>query len=481
MKAKAVLLSAGLAGTAVLIGQVSADGNRRATEVLDRPIPAVIEGGVASAGPDVIVGSLNGMLFYASDGTTASYAIGTTSCNIGTVPLQWIDEGPIPNRHPVIPQSIYRLKDGRFQQLGISWLKHGFCALQEGLCGACQPYGGCCCDHLGVGCSDPYSASLNGSQGGLGPRWEVNATTGVYPYPFSSPGFSGGLARRVQVRAVDVIPAQNPGALYWAEGQYVAPDDAAAGNGNNNVSSRSVTFSASFAPTLTGGTFQQQPAIQRWQVTVPSVVLVNVDVPNDGRYIVGYKVSDLGGGQWSYEYAIFNMNSHRSARSFTVPIGASAQLTNVGFSDVNYHSGEPVVGTDWTPNFSGGNQSWETSTWTSGNDLSTNAIRFGTMYNFWFTANSAPQNVNGSIGIFRPGTPTDAAVAIQGPSPVGAPVCPADLNGDGSVGPADLGTLLGAWGTPGCGGGSPCPSDLNGDGSVGPADLGALLGAWGPC
>jgi len=36
---------------------------------------------------------------------------------------------------------------------------------------------------------------------------------------------------------------------------------------------------------------------------------------------------------------------------------------------------------------------------------------------------------------------------------------------------ADLGTLLGAWGTSG-------PGDLNGDGIVNGADLGTLLGAW---
>ncbi|HMN97079.1 MAG TPA: hypothetical protein PKC43_11450 [Phycisphaerales bacterium] len=48
---------------------------------------------------------------------------------------------------------------------------------------------------------------------------------------------------------------------------------------------------------------------------------------------------------------------------------------------------------------------------------------------------------------------------------------PADLNGDGVVDGADLGILLGAWGTAG-------PGDLNGDGIVDGADLGILLGAW---
>lgn len=54
--------------------------------------------------------------------------------------------------------------------------------------------------------------------------------------------------------------------------------------------------------------------------------------------------------------------------------------------------------------------------------------------------------------------------------------CPADLNGDGSVGGADLGLLLAAWGP--CAG---CPEDLNGDGVVNGADIGLLLASWGNC
>jgi hypothetical protein len=55
--------------------------------------------------------------------------------------------------------------------------------------------------------------------------------------------------------------------------------------------------------------------------------------------------------------------------------------------------------------------------------------------------------------------------------------CPADLNGDGAVTGADLGILLGQWGTDGGSTGA----DLNHDGAVTGADLGILLGAWGPC
>jgi hypothetical protein len=50
-----------------------------------------------------------------------------------------------------------------------------------------------------------------------------------------------------------------------------------------------------------------------------------------------------------------------------------------------------------------------------------------------------------------------------------------DLTGDGRVDGADLGTMLGAWGT----GGYDCLADFDDNGTVGGSDLGVLLGAWG--
>ncbi|MCH8342837.1 MAG: hypothetical protein IH983_02500 [Planctomycetes bacterium] len=55
-------------------------------------------------------------------------------------------------------------------------------------------------------------------------------------------------------------------------------------------------------------------------------------------------------------------------------------------------------------------------------------------------------------------------------------LCPADLNGDGSVGILDLLTLLAAWGTDPGG-----PPDFDGDGNVGILDLLGLLANWGLC
>ncbi len=53
--------------------------------------------------------------------------------------------------------------------------------------------------------------------------------------------------------------------------------------------------------------------------------------------------------------------------------------------------------------------------------------------------------------------------------------CRADFNCYGGVGSADLGLLLGAWGT------DDSIYDLDGDGEVGGSDIGALVAQWGPC
>ena len=57
-------------------------------------------------------------------------------------------------------------------------------------------------------------------------------------------------------------------------------------------------------------------------------------------------------------------------------------------------------------------------------------------------------------------------------------LCLGDLNGDGQVGPIDLGILLGSFGP--CSG-ETCPADLDLDGRVDAPDLGLILGAWGVC
>ncbi len=389
-----------------------------------------------STGPDVIVGGLNGISKFGTVGTLTGYSVGTDSCNIGSVGLSWV---ATTNQHPVIGQNMYRLKNGRFEQLGMSWLKHGFLALNQSLCCPCNNPGTGAI--LGVGCSDPYDSSLNGFQegsggtGGLGPRSEVNPTTGAFPFPYGSQGLGGNaIYKRIQVENADLDPALNAGATYFAEGHYVAPDDALANNRNNNASYMPMLV-GSFASggwnlSLSGVTERKQAAIRAWKVAIPAVDLRDVQV--DGLFIAGSHAIDNGNGTWRYEYAVYNMNSDRAAQALSVPVPAGASITGVGFHDVNSHSGEPYSTTDWASSVAGGAVSWASQTFAQ--NANANALRWGTLYNFFFTANRPPfANGTLTLTMFKPGTPSSATFTGIVPDP-GSPPISAYCFGDGSNG-----------------------------------------------
>jgi hypothetical protein len=426
-----------------------------------------------SAVSDVIVGALPDISKYGGvttgSVTTMAYAVGTTSCNIGGAQLTWSSCGSS-NQHPFITQNIFRIKANRLEHLGMGWGKHGFTALQGTLCGTCQASGSG--SFLGVGCSDPYSASLNGSQSGLGARHEVNAATGFHPCPYNSgmPSAPATIGRRINVVSTDLDPAQNGGAVYFVEAQYIHPGDAAAGTDNNNGSWRQMTVGAlssgAYTLTPTGNTFQQKNPIDAWKTFVPTVQVTHVDVPSDGRFVIGSSARDNGNGTWHYDYAIFNMNSHRSGQSFSVPLPSGAQATGIGFRDVHYHSGDPFSSVDWTSSSTSGAVTW--STQTVAQNANANALRFATAYTFWFDSARPPADVTATLGLFRTGTPGSVTFTVRGPS---VPSNPADINGDGSVDGQDLATLLSNWGNPGSG-------DIDSNGSVDGADLSALLSAW---
>jgi hypothetical protein len=470
MKIRTLIGTLATAGIALGLGQMTATA-----------VPG--DGGTSDtqAGPDVIVGAIPDVTKYGgatvNGASIMAYAFGSTSCNIGTQQLDWYSGT---SNHPIIPQNAYRIKNGRIEQIGLSWMKHGFCALQQTLCGACAPAGSGCPSLLGIGCSDPYTSSLNGSQTDLGPRFEANASTGYFPATGSTtwpsiPSGQGTIARRVQINANDLNPAQNAGAVYVAECQYVHPQDAANNNDNNNASYRLFTVGAlsggAYTITLTGSTSQQKAAIYAWATVSPTVNYAVADAA-DGRYIVASNVTTNTDGSYHYEYAIFNYNSDSAGRSFSMPIPSGVTVSNMTFKDIAYHSGEPYNSTDWTMTMAGGMMKWE-CTETFAQNANANALRWSTLYNFSFDSNGVPGNGNAVIGLFKTGGSLGVATQV--------PVNPckfADLDCNGIVDGADLGILLAHWGlcpdsTPGC------LADLDLNGVVNGADLGFMMGSWG--
>jgi hypothetical protein len=373
-----------------------------------------------SVGPDVVVGDLTGPANYASvpGSGVSAFAIGTAACNYGDQPIRWFNyENPaVPATaadHPVIAQNLYRLVDGRFEHVGRSWVKHGFVALAGSLCLACTPPlpppGGTAGDYLGVGCSDPYSAALNGNQPGLGPRFEVNPFTGAFPYPPSNPPFAGN-DRRLLVADADLAV---PGALFFGEAQYVAADDALAGNGKNNASWRPLSVTplpgGGYAAAFTEETRRTEPAIFAWKKHDPEVALHAMDVPGDGRFWIGYRATLVGPGLWRHVYSVQNLDCDRALRSLTLTVPPGATVSAPYFHDCDPHSGEPGSGTDWTFAATVGDVAWSTTEHAV--DPAANALRWGSVFTFAVTANVESLD-EAVLGLFKPGLPASLAVKL---------------------------------------------------------------------
>ncbi|MBI5863215.1 MAG: hypothetical protein HZB38_01625 [Planctomycetes bacterium] len=446
-------------------------------------------------GADVVVGDIQGVANYSSAGGIEAFALGSYSCNIGNVWLNWIAST---NQHPVIAQNLFKAKQQpggywTMEQLGQAWLKHGFYALSNTLCcTGCSATDG---SHLGVHCSDPYTASRNGGQSGAGPKWQVNPYTGYFPYPPANPPWSGTVARRLQARITD-LEANSATVKYYSEVQYICADEAAA-NRVNNCSYRESTMTGSGSAWSIGATATTQrgkPGIMAWQAVDPSVIVKEFDIPSDGRIVAAARIVDLGNNTWHYEYAIQNLNSDRCVQAISFAKSAALQVTNIGFRDVDYHdldgiptnpsqpntTGRNYDGTDWTPTVTASTLSWATATYDSGPDgPNANALRWGTMYNFRFDANAGPVFGSGpEAALFKPGTPT--SITLTGIPVPGTPATrPGDLNGDGLIDLADLTLMLSAFGS--CTGDPNflAAADIDGSGCVELADLTQLLSVFG--
>jgi hypothetical protein len=382
-------------------------------------------------GPDVIVGDLPDMEQFGNFGTQVGLGVATTSCNNGTQPLNWF---ALPSTdHPVIPQNLYRMSGGannndRFEQIGQSWLKHAFAALEDDACGFgcninnCSPGVQLC-----TGCSDPYTAGLNADQFQIGSRAWVNPFTGAFSSGANdhSGHAHDSVSHRVRVEVNDLNQNLNQGSTYFAEAQYVTPHEYSwcqshPGECNifNNASYRQFTVSGitNFTFSPLGPTVRMQPAIMAW--TGATVNQYQPDPGHDGIFYVGYKVTPVGGG-WHYEYAIYNQNLDRGIQSFGVPVFGDVNLTNIGFHAPPQEPGWPNDGTfnnqgyssaPWTVNRSS-YLTWSCETLAQNQNA--NAIRWGTLYNFRFDADLPPQSTSATVHFFK--TNSSVTVAILAP------------------------------------------------------------------
>ncbi|MBA3512309.1 hypothetical protein [Sphingomonas sp.] len=380
---------------------------------------ASVSPGVA-AGPDVIVGFVDDAREDSRLGTTqVGITASTNACNIGDQPVNWMR---LPDkRHPAITLNLYRLQDGRMEQMAASWVKHGFYATNQDDCSGlrevpmpCQPGSGG--NRLRPGCSDLYTEDLNANPANLGPRSRIdNPASGDFDgnraqdltgYPSSIP------AERILLVEESALAA--PTARFFVEAHYVAADDAVAGNSRNNVTYREVK------PVLRNGSWvlrnaseevRLQPAAHAWREA--GAQLTEIEGLESGIRtfaLVGSKATRLADGRYRYDYLVYNMNSDLAFNGFSVPV-SGVDMSSVWFKSMA-PKGEIWSTSPWTGRADGGRLVWSTAAYEA--DPKANAIRWGTSFNFSFVSSAAPGTANAVLTRFRrPADPTAQTVSAS--------------------------------------------------------------------
>jgi hypothetical protein len=319
--------------------------------------------------------------------------------NVGVTDVPWRAKfsppGPPYNndQHPYLIWNMYRVADGRLEQIGASGLKHAFLTLNTN-CGC--PSG----NILWVNCEDTYGVGTNNSTGSLSPRSEITAHTGIWKrcgsifdpdcdgIQNSAPPFSGPSdSRRLTVLETDL---QTPGAQYYFDSWYIVRDDV---NIFNTMRYRTVTptFSGawSFSPL---GTQVFGAVVDAW--VNPASPGPNADIrrldTGEGKLSLAVRATDLGAGRWRYDYALMNHDFDNGITSFSVPLPAGAVVTNTLFHDVDRDAT-----TDWVPTITPGAQ----IRWQPPKNALTPVRYFmdwGLLYSFSFEVNATPTAPVGS-------------------------------------------------------------------------------------
>ena len=357
----------------------------------------------------------NDFQYYGQSGGIAAYSFATQSCNIGNANIPWTSGSG--TQHPVMSQNMFRLKGRRFEQLGQSWLKHGFCALCEGGCGSGSGSG--CASVLFPGCADTYWDTLNDGQSG-GPKYKIDPASGDHQHSAPSPSGPAAIRGRLQVAVADVTPSSNPGADYWIEGAYVSYYDHQNGNAHNNTTWRKITVNSNLSLAGASTSMVGESSVYAWKSADPGVVIQEVQNTDEagsgihGFYQVASRVWNNGDGTWDYVYVVNNHNSTQGAYDFSVPYGGNSVITGWWFNDVDYHSGELQDGTDWGHTEGSSDITW-TCPQTFAQNPNANALNWCTAYSFGFTANAGPVAGTGALTMFEPGVGSVLTFPIDGP------------------------------------------------------------------
>jgi len=302
-------------------------------------------------------------------------------------------------QHPFLVWNMYREIDGRFEQIGVSGVKHAFLTINV----SCDI--NCGNNHiLWPGCEDVYGTGNNDSGSDLGPRDGVEAFQGLWT---ESPSFfdpdgdgshvnssNGTDENRMVVAESDLGVA---GATYSISAWYLVRDDINIFNtmgykAYNLQQSGSNWFFQAQSALANGPASDQYVAPNSFDLSAGTASIRKL-ISGLGHITLAVKVNDLTNGQYRYNYMIENHDYDPKIASVSFPLTDSASLTDWVFADV-----DESAANDWIVTRDNNVMTIQS---TAGNE-----IDWGILYSFSFTTNAAPQAgnvvVKSSSGVSRP-------------------------------------------------------------------------------
>jgi hypothetical protein len=324
-----------------------------------------------------------------------------TLINVGTADIPWFtklsgDFAPYDNdQHPYLNWAVYREIDNRFEQIGISELKHAFFSTNV----ICDCPGG---NILGVGCGDLYGKASNDLPSALGPREELNAFSGIWdscgsffdpnclgppgPVPAITSGSNTTGDNRLSINPADIVPD-----LYM-QAWYVVRDDIDIFNSMGYKRFSPQLFSTSWVMN-TDPAFSNGAAIENYvpKNTISTMQSSQTITTNEGHFTVAVKVIDLSNGFYRYNYAVENYDFDPSFNRFKIPLALPVALINPIFSDPDDNDLN-----DWVFNVTNGELE------VIGN--SANEQKWGMLFSFSVTLPAPPMQGIMTIEVASPNT-----------------------------------------------------------------------------
>ncbi len=391
----------------------------------------------------IAIGNVAGQGFEPDSGRLKITPAATLK-NIGEADVPWFRQFvPAPqslypheprDQHPFLVWNLYRIMDGRIEQLAASGAKHAFFTININCDLNCANG-----NILWPGCEDIYGVGNNNDPQYLAPRAEIQASLGLWDSCGSffdpdcsgsqpscwddpnQPGCAGQWKNRLLVNP-EALDHGSSGAEYFLDAWYVVQFDVDIWKtmGYHRINpSQGGAGGYTFGPL---GPFRNGPPISEWIVedtddplAAHRVITVPPLTPNEpypfnmpqGHLRLLAKAEEVDVGLWRYRYALMNFDFDRGIESFALALPEEAELVET------WMGGPPdVLDQAWSATRRGNQVEFRGAPGES--------LPWFTLYNFEIVTDAEPV-VDGGVVMGVPGCRQPVAIQAEVPAPGPAP------------------------------------------------------------